>query len=87
TQKNALEEYVYDTRSKVEAIYSDYVNPNDKEIFLQLLNSTKNWFYDEGEDASKLVYVEKFDQLKTYGGPITERYREAEEQPKAVQLL
>ncbi|CAG8514047.1 4047_t:CDS:2 [Racocetra persica] len=87
TQKNALEEYVYDTRSKVETIYSEYVNPNVKDKFLQLLNDTESWLYDEGEDASKSVYVEKFDQLKTYGGPIAERYREAEERPKAEQSL
>ncbi|CAG8607403.1 23597_t:CDS:2 [Gigaspora rosea] len=62
TQKNALGEYVYDTR-------------------------TENWLYDEEEDASKSVYVEKLDQLKTYGGPIAKRYHEAEERPKAVQLL
>ncbi|CAG8642022.1 2378_t:CDS:2 [Cetraspora pellucida] len=87
TQKNALEEYVYDTRSKIETVYSEYVNPNDKDNFLQLLNDTENWLYDEGEDASKSVYVEKLDQLKTYGGPIAERYREAEERPKAEQSL
>ncbi|RIB17710.1 hypothetical protein C2G38_2312685 [Gigaspora rosea] len=51
------------------------------------LSSTENWLYDEEEDASKSVYVEKLDQLKTYGGPIAKRYHEAEERPKAVQLL
>ncbi|CAG8487357.1 7527_t:CDS:2 [Scutellospora calospora] len=87
TQKNALEEYVYDTRSKMESIYHDFVNINDKDTFIKLLNDTENWLYDEGEDASKSVYVEKLDQLKTYGGPIAERYREAEERPRAEQSL
>ncbi|CAJ0831889.1 1117_t:CDS:2 [Entrophospora sp. SA101] len=87
TQKNALEEYVYDMRSKVESIYSEFVNPSDKDKFIQSLNETENWLYDEGEDATKSVYVEKLEGLKKYGGPIASRYREAEELPNAVKSL
>ncbi|RHZ81345.1 hypothetical protein Glove_121g57 [Diversispora epigaea] len=87
TQRNALEEYVYDVRSKVESIYSEFVNPAEKGNFINLLNETETWLYDEGEDAMKSVYVEKLDHLKKYGGPIAERYRENEERPKAEKLL
>ncbi|CAG8665342.1 8617_t:CDS:2 [Acaulospora morrowiae] len=87
TQKNALEEYIYDIRSKIESIYSEFVNPADKEGFTNLLNENENWLYDEGEDSTKSVYMEKLDQLKKYGVPIYDRYREAEELPKAEKSL
>ncbi|CAG8441568.1 2745_t:CDS:2 [Diversispora eburnea] len=87
TQRNALEEYVYDVRSKVETIYSEFVNPAEKGNFINLLNETETWLYDEGEDSMKSVYVEKLEHLKKYGGPIAERHREDEERPKAEKLL
>ncbi|CAG8494865.1 11263_t:CDS:2 [Acaulospora colombiana] len=87
TQKNALEEYVYDIRSKVETTYSEFVDPAIKETFVKLLNETEEWLYDEGEDSTKSIYSEKLDQLKKYGVPIVERYREAEDLPRAENLL
>jgi heat shock 70kDa protein 4 len=88
TQKNALEEYVYDMRAKLESpIYQEFVNPADKDKFISLLNDTENWLYDEGEDATKSVYTEKLEELRKYGNPIMERYREAEERPRAEKSL
>ncbi|RIA92935.1 heat shock protein [Glomus cerebriforme] len=87
TQKNALEEYVYDMRGKLDSIYQEFINPADRENFITLLNDTENWLYDEGEDATKSIYTEKLDELKKYGNPIVERYREAEERPRAEKLL
>ncbi|CAG8522839.1 5513_t:CDS:2 [Paraglomus occultum] len=87
TQKNALEEYVYDIRGKVESSYSSFVDPADKEKFINLLNETEDWLYDEGEDSTKSVYVQKLEDLKKYGSPIVERYRESEERPKAEKQL
>ncbi|CAJ0639037.1 2219_t:CDS:2 [Entrophospora sp. SA101] len=86
-QKNALEEYVYEIRSKLESIYSEFVKPQDKEKLLGLLNETADWLYDEGEDATKSVYVEKLEELRKYGNPIVVRYREAEELPNAAKSL
>uniref|UniRef100_A0A1D1Y0R5 Heat shock protein Hsp88 n=1 Tax=Anthurium amnicola TaxID=1678845 RepID=A0A1D1Y0R5_9ARAE len=87
TQKNALEEYVYDMRGKLDTMYQEFINPADKDKFIDLLNNTENWLYDEGEDATKSIYIEKLDELKKYGNPIVERYRESEERPRAEKLL
>lgn len=52
---------------------------------MSLLNETENWLYDEGEDQSKSVYVDKFGQLRRIGQPIVDRMREAEERPLAIE--
>jgi heat shock protein 4 len=86
-QKNMLEEYVYDTRSKVETTYVEYINQEDREKFLALLSQAEDWLYDEGEDSTKSVYTSKLSDLKKIGNPIANRYREADERPKAEKQL
>ncbi|CAG8593411.1 15371_t:CDS:2 [Funneliformis mosseae] len=87
TQKNALEEYIYDIRAKIESSYQEFVNPADKDKLTNLLTATEDWLYDEGEDATKSIYSEKLDELKKFGNPIVERYRESDERPRAEKLL
>ena len=53
--KNAVEEYVYNTRDKVEYSLSEFIAAEEKSKFLQLLNATEEWLYDEGEDQPKKV--------------------------------
>ncbi|KIP06106.1 hypothetical protein PHLGIDRAFT_128463 [Phlebiopsis gigantea 11061_1 CR5-6] len=87
-RKNALEEYIYDTRSKLDDRYASYVQPQEKEQLLAALQRAEDWLYsEEGEDATKSVYVEKLDSLKVLGDPITFRYKEAEERSKVVSQL
>ncbi|KAF9207815.1 adenyl-nucleotide exchange factor sse1 [Haplosporangium sp. Z 27] len=86
--KNTLEEYIYDTRSKVSnGVYKDYINPSDKEKFVQDLNDAENWLYDEGDEATKSVYTAKLNELQVVGGPVIQRYREAEARPTAAREL
>ena len=55
---------------------------------LVALQQAEDWLYsEEGEDATKSVYVEKLDSLKVLGDPITFRYKEAEERSKVVSQL
>jgi heat shock protein 4 len=35
---------------------------------------SQDWLYDEGEDASKGVYIAKIDELRALAGPIRQRY-------------
>jgi len=87
-KKNALEEYVYDTRSKVGYTYADFVDPSIKDGFLKQLDDMEEWLYtDEGSEATKSVYVKKLDELKKIGDPIAFRYRESNDRPKAEQAL
>ncbi|OAQ34895.1 heat shock protein 70 [Linnemannia elongata AG-77] len=86
--KNALEEYIYDTRSKVNGgIYKDYINPADKEKFINDLNDAENWLYDEGDEATKSVYAAKLAELQVVGGPVIQRYRESDARPTAAREL
>ncbi|GJE90018.1 HSP70-domain-containing protein [Phanerochaete sordida] len=87
-RKNALEEYIYDMRSKLDDRYAAYVQSAEKEQLLAALSKAEEWLYsEEGEDATKSVYVAQLDGLKVLGDPITFRYREAEERSKVVSQL
>ncbi|KAF9413154.1 adenyl-nucleotide exchange factor sse1 [Entomortierella beljakovae] len=88
TAKNALEEYIYDTRSKVSSgVYKDYIDPKDKDKFIQDLNDAESWLYDEGDEATKSIYITKLEGLQVVGGPVIQRYREADTRPTAAREL
>jgi heat shock 70kDa protein 4 len=40
----------------------------------QVLTSPQDWLYDEGDDATKAVYVAKMDEVRFVAGPIVQRY-------------
>ncbi|TYJ54821.1 hypothetical protein B9479_004492 [Cryptococcus floricola] len=87
-RKNALEEYVYDTRGKLDDRYAVYVQPQEKEALFKGLQEAEDWLYsEEGEDANKSAYVAKLDALKVMGDPIYLRWKETEERPKAAAAL
>ncbi|KAK0475529.1 heat shock protein 70 family [Armillaria novae-zelandiae] len=87
-RKNALEEYVYDTRGKLDDRYAHFVKPEEKEKLLVALQEAEDWLYtEEGEDATKSAYVARLDALKVLGDPITFRWRESEERVRAVTQL
>jgi len=48
----------------------------------------QDWLYDEGEDATKAVYVAKMDEIRSVAGPIVQRYFDKiEEERQAAQAL
>ncbi|KAG1812242.1 heat shock protein 70 family [Suillus subaureus] len=87
-RKNALEEYVYDMRAKLDERYSSFAQTAEKEKLNGMFQEAEDWLYsDEGEDATKSAYVGKLDALKAVGDPIVARYREADERPRAMAQL
>ncbi|PIO58840.1 hypothetical protein TELCIR_19716, partial [Teladorsagia circumcincta] len=76
--KNAVEEYVYEMRDKLSDTLVEFVTEADAEAFRAHLTNTEDWLYDEGEDAERPVYEQRLGELRKYGDPIVERYREAE---------
>ncbi|CAD6890837.1 unnamed protein product [Tilletia controversa] len=87
-RKNALEEYIYDERSKLEDRFAPFVQPAEKEKLLAALTAAEDWLYsDDGEDAKKSAYVEKLEGLHKLGNPITARWSESIERPKAASVL
>lgn len=84
-RKNALEEYVYEMRGKLEDRYAIYVQESEKSTLLSGLSEAEDWLYsEEGEDATKSAYVQKLDSLKAHGDPIVLRWKESEDRPRAA---
>ncbi|XP_078267453.1 heat shock 70 kDa protein 4a [Rhinoraja longicauda] len=85
--KNALEEYVYESREKLGGIYEKFVNKDEQSKLSLLLEDTENWLYEEGEDQGKQVYIDKLTELKKLGQPIRDRNQEFEECPRAFEEM
>ncbi|KAK5864935.1 hypothetical protein PBY51_016135 [Eleginops maclovinus] len=85
--KNYVEEYVYEMRDKLHGILEKFVSESDRDALSIKLEDTENWLYEDGEDQSKQVYIDKLNELKKLGQPIQERYTEAEVRPKAFEEL
>jgi heat shock protein 4 len=87
-RKNALEEFIYDQRSKLDERYRPYAKADEKEKYLAALNEQEEWLYsEEGEDAKKSAYVERLEKVQKLGQPIMFRWRENEDRPKAASAL
>ncbi|KAF8903882.1 heat shock protein 70 family [Gymnopilus junonius] len=87
-RKNAVEEYVYDTRGKLEDRYAPFVQAEEKSALLQGLQEAEDWLYtEEGEEATKSAYVARLDALKKLGDPIAFRYKEVDERKKSTANL
>ncbi|KAI0630030.1 heat shock protein [Trametes polyzona] len=87
-RKNALEEFVYDTRSRLDERYAPYVQPQEKEKIKAALQEAEDWLYsEEGEDATKSVYVERIERLHALADPVINRYKEAEQRTRVVSEL
>lgn len=87
--RNALEEYVYDLRSKLsqQDQLATFVTESDKEALSRTLDETENWLYDEGEECQRQVYIDRLTCLKAQGEPIKERRREFEGRGHALDEL
>jgi molecular chaperone DnaK (HSP70) len=85
--KNSLEEYVYDTREKLDSQLREFVTEQDKETLSKLLMETEEWLYGDGEDESKSVYQDKLSELKKLGNPIALRCTEYQVRPAVFNQL
>ncbi|WFD30237.1 adenyl-nucleotide exchange factor sse1 [Malassezia sp. CBS 17886] len=87
-RKNALEEYIYDMRSKLDERFKPFVQPAEKEVLLKKLSESEDWLYTEaGEDAAKSQYVQRLDALQKMGAPVVNRWKQFEGRPKAAAQL
>ncbi|KAJ1502611.1 adenyl-nucleotide exchange factor sse1 [Coelomomyces lativittatus] len=83
--KNALEEYIYDARAKKDTDWVDFLESAKNALLTDLINTAEDWLYsDEGEQATKSVYVEKLKQMKEIGQPAEEKLAEFQARPYAV---
>lgn len=45
-------------------------------------NLAQEWLYDEGEDARKAAYIQKYEELRSVAGIIAQRYFDHEEEKR-----
>nr|CAH8848002.1 unnamed protein product [Trichobilharzia regenti] len=83
--KNAVEEYVYDIRSKIQGPLSPFLTPAESESLLRMLDATEEWLYGEGEEVTRQVYVEKLTELKSKSDPVVHRANEHLNRPMIVE--
>jgi heat shock protein 4 len=87
-KKNELESYIYEMRGKIDDVYADFASDDEKAKLKDKLEKAEDWLYDEGEDATKAVYVSKIEEIRSIAGPIVQRYREKlEEERQAKQKV
>lgn len=85
-KKNELEAFIYDLRAKLDEQYAEHGSEEEKSEIKVKLESTEDWLYDEGDDASKGVYVSKIEEIRALALPIINRYQEkVEAERRAVQ--
>jgi len=71
-KKNELESMIYELRGKIEDQYADFANEDEKSKLREKLEKMEDWLYDEGDDATKAVYVAKIDDIRSISGPIVQ---------------
>jgi len=81
-KKNELEIFIYELRNKIDDQYAEFASDEEKSKVRQKCEQAEDWLYDEGEDATKAVYIAKIEELRASAGPIIQRYLDkiAEEQ-------
>jgi len=83
-KKNELETYIYEMRNKIDDQYSEFANEDEKTKLKAKLEASEDWLYDEGEDATKAVYIAKMDEIRAVAGPIVQRYFDKVEAERAA---
>jgi molecular chaperone DnaK (HSP70) len=83
--KNAVEEYVYEMRGKIQDSLSHFAVPKEAENLVRMLDETEDWLYGDGEDLQRQAYVDRLNQLKSLGNPIELRSFEYHNRPHAVE--
>lgn len=86
--RNALEEFVYDMRNKLQGgPLERYVAETDREAICKQLNDLENWLYEDGETCDRETYQGKLNNLHTQTDPIKERCQNFENAPHAFDEL
>ncbi|SCU94698.1 LANO_0E07734g1_1 [Lachancea nothofagi CBS 11611] len=79
-RKNALEEYIYTLRGKLDEEYADFASDAEKTKLQDMLAKAENWLYDDGYDSTKARYIAKYEELASLGNMIRGRYLAKEEE-------
>ncbi|KAK9074264.1 hypothetical protein SSX86_006861 [Deinandra increscens subsp. villosa] len=86
-QRNTLESFVYDTRSKLSGTYRSHAKDSEKEAITNELQKTEDWLYEDSDDESEQDYTGRLKDLKKLLEPIENRYNEENAIAKATDSL
>lgn len=81
-RKNALEEYIYELRGKLDEQYKDFASDDEKSRLTEKLAKAEEWLYDDGYDSTKAKYIARYEELASIGNIIRGRYLAKEEEKK-----
>ncbi|XP_065362261.1 heat shock 70 kDa protein 4 isoform X2 [Calliphora vicina] len=86
--KNALEEFVYEMRNKLQGgPLESFVVESEREAICSQLNELENWLYEDGEDCDRDTYVDKLKALHNQTNPIKDRASDFELCPRVFEEL
>jgi len=85
--KNAVEEYIYDIRSKIYDELESFISEDARTAFSGELGKLEDWLYDDGEHCDKHTYEAKLKDLRLKGEPVKVRKKEFESRQAAVDAL
>jgi len=77
-RRNDLESHIFTMRDRCSETgeYGEFIPSSLRESFMTELTKAEDWLYDE-PDATKVMYVEKLDELKKTSDPVVWRYKES----------
>jgi len=75
-EKNNLESMIYELKDKIIDQYKDFASDDEKSRLNAKLEQIEDWLYEDGEDASKALYVSKKEDIRSIAGPIIQRYND-----------
>eukprot|EP00413_Alexandrium_margalefii_P027721 CAMPEP_0204567410 /NCGR_PEP_ID=MMETSP0661-20131031/36587_1 /ASSEMBLY_ACC=CAM_ASM_000606 /TAXON_ID=109239 /ORGANISM="Alexandrium margalefi, Strain AMGDE01CS-322" /LENGTH=835 /DNA_ID=CAMNT_0051575331 /DNA_START=61 /DNA_END=2568 /DNA_ORIENTATION=+ len=77
-KRNDLEGYIFNMRDKVAegGEYGEFIASSDRDSFISQLTAMEDWLYDE-ENPTKVMYIDKLEELKKVGGPVQWRFKES----------
>lgn len=87
--RNALEEYVYDMRGKLQegGILFEYVDEDTRGQMCNQLDDVENWLYEDGESCEREIYKTKLNEMSVKTNAIQARHDEYEGQGPAFNDL
>ncbi|XP_076941250.1 heat shock 70 kDa protein 16-like [Bidens hawaiensis] len=75
-QRNTLESFVSDTRSKLSGAYKSFATDSEKEVIINSLKDTEDWLYEDSDDESEQDYTGKLKDLKKLLESVEYKYQE-----------
>ncbi len=86
--KNALEEYVYDARGKLQedGLLFENVEEFTREQICRQLDDVENWLYEDGENCEREVYKNKLNEMRQKTDAIQVRHDEYAGQGKKLRI-